>query len=343
MTTSARGALLARALAGSWRKQPPALSLSVSEFEAILPLAVSSGVGGLLWRRIRGTELEKHESAEELVQVYRHVAIQNALHLHLLKGAFALLRESGIEPVLCKGWSLNWLYPEPGSRPFGDIDLCVRPEQYQVAYELIDRPENRGFNVDLHSGFGKFYDDRIEELFSRSELVKADDTDIRILKFEDHLRFLCLHLLRHGANRAMWLCDVAAAIDAAQENFDWDLALGVEEPQRGWVRGAIGAAQRLLEVDLKGTAVESCARETPEWVFKAILEEWGKVYEFPDRVEWLLKRPVLLIRELPRHWPNPIEATVNLRGAFSDTPRLPLQVGEVFVKIARLVRSTVSG
>jgi hypothetical protein len=161
----------------------------------------------------------------------------------------------------------------------------------KAATELLHRPENGAFNVDLHSGFGKFYDDRTDELFSRSHLVKLDDAEIRILKFEDHLRFICLHLLRHGANRAMWLCDVAAALDAAPADFDWELLVGSQHPQAGWVRGAIGAAQKLLQVDLTGTPAEDCARTTPDWVFETVLEEWGKVYAFPDQVAGLLKSP----------------------------------------------------
>ncbi|MEP7272452.1 MAG: nucleotidyltransferase family protein [Acidobacteriota bacterium] len=337
-TIRARGALLARALAGSWRRELPPFDLDTSEFADVLPLAVSSGVGGLAWRRVRGTSLAEVPGADQLLQASRHYAIQNAVHTLKLATAFSLFRGAGIEPVLAKGWSLSALYPEPGMRPWGDIDLCVRPEQFQAASDLLEQPANSQLDVDLHFGFGKFYDDRTDELFERSQIVKLDGTDIRVLQFEDHLRFLCLHLLRHGANRSMWLCDIAAALEGMPADFDWELAIGSQQPQAEWVTGAIQVTRELLNVQAPLDPISKNGQGPPKWLGETILNEWGTPYEFPDQVKNLIRKPLALIKELPRHWPNAIEATINLRGRFSDWPRFPYQLGEVLVKTARLLR-----
>jgi hypothetical protein len=50
--------------------------------------------------------------------------------------------------------------------------------------------------------------------------VELNGAKIRILGAEDHLRLLCLHLLKHGAWRPLWLCDVAAALESRPSSFD---------------------------------------------------------------------------------------------------------------------------
>ena len=43
--------------------------------------------------------------------------------------------------------------------------------------------------------------------------------DVRVLSPEDDLRFLCLHLLRHGAVQPLWLCDICVLLEARANDF----------------------------------------------------------------------------------------------------------------------------
>jgi hypothetical protein len=303
----------------------------------ISPLLVHAGVGGLIWRRIRGTDLATLQSALLLQDVHRSNTLLNLIHARNLKAALLLLRTHSIEPVLVKGWSLGSLYPEAGVRPFGDIDFCVHEDEFPRASAVLRDSGDLRVIVDLHSGFEKFYDCRTEELFARSQLVKLDDLDVRVLSVEDHFRFLCLHLLRHGATRALWLCDIAAALEARPAQFDWGRCLGTRRPHDEWVVGVVKLAHELLGVRIDDVSVLRRAKPLPRWLVSTVLREWGTLFVFPDQVITLLRDPMALLKELPRHWPNPIEATINFRGGFNALPRWPFQLGEVVSKTARLL------
>jgi hypothetical protein len=226
-------------------------------------------------------------------------------------------------------------------RPYGDLDLCISPEHYAAARKALKSVEGEGHNVDLHLGFGKFYDRRGDDVLARSQLVRLDDQEIRVLSPEDHLRFLCIHLLRHGAVRPLWLCDVGVLLEGRTKDFDWDRCLSGSRQQADWVACAVGLAHQLLGVDVEDTPVARRAQNLPGWLVPAVLHEWAVPFQFPGQVAVYLRHPIKLLRglpaELPRHWPNAIEATMTLRSSFNELPRLPFQVGHVFVRATSLV------
>ena len=164
-----RGRLLAELLAGSWRCTPPAAS--EQELAEIANLLTTCGAGGLAWCRVRGSDLNSGPIAELFQAQYRFQSLKAALHERSLKKVIPLLRSAGVEPLLVKGWAIARLYPEPGMRPYIDLDLCVRPDDYAHASEVLRGDD---CNVDLHNGFGKFYDRRTDEIFARSSLVNLD-------------------------------------------------------------------------------------------------------------------------------------------------------------------------
>jgi hypothetical protein len=253
-----------------------------------------------------------------------------------LKTAARLLEEDGVAAVLVKGWALGRVYAEPGIRPFGDIDFCVRPEDYPSAQRALAR-STYGTDIDLHSGFEKFYDGRTEELFSRSSWQDLDGTPVRVLRAEDHFRFLCLHLLRHGGARPLWSCDVAAMIEAQGGVLDWDLCLSCGPVHRHWVSIAIGVASELLACELKDVPREVSSQQVPAWVLSTVLQEWGVPFAMPSPMRVHSRKPLQFLRQLPSHWPNGIEATINFNGNLTEWPRWPFQVADVVTKAFRLV------
>ena len=206
-----------------------------------------------------------------LQEVYRRERLSALIHQREIAYVLSLLRAAGIEPVLVKGWAIARLYPDAALRPYGDIDLCIRPDQFAKANAALKCLEDiKGHYVDLHCGFARIGQTKPQdlgrdfrrfsrlrrlgndkeamrewdELFSRSQLVPltassvqsptsnvrlpspprgegleerpAHPTRVRILCHEDHLRLLSLHLLRSGARRPPWLCDVALLLEAVQ-------------------------------------------------------------------------------------------------------------------------------
>src|ERR1700683_4591217 len=125
-----RGRLLAGALAGAWRTWPSPWTPSTRALEEIAPLLLKSGTAGLAWRRISSSDLPSRNAALDLREAHRHDVLQAALREHQLVQSLKLLDSARIAPLLAKGWAVARLYPERGLRPYGDIDLYVRPGQY---------------------------------------------------------------------------------------------------------------------------------------------------------------------------------------------------------------------
>jgi hypothetical protein len=255
------GSQVARLLSGSWRNAcegglPPDAAgsdrstLSETELTEITPLLCHLGAGALAWSQLRDTALANCPAvARVLREVYLRQRLSALLHEREIAQVITLLSEQGIEPVLIKGWAIARRYPEPALRPYGDVDLCVRPDQYDEATRVLRRIASiEGPFVDLHSGFtGVGQTKRVQnpksklqslspvrrlrkkdcddwdKLHKRSHVVRLSEWKgprskimVRVLSDEDHLRVLCRHLLRSGAHRPPWLCDVALLLEQVQ-------------------------------------------------------------------------------------------------------------------------------
>mgnify|MGYP003579030828 CR=1 FL=1 len=173
--------------------------------------------------------------------------------------------------------------------------------------------------------------------------MKLDDVDVRILSHEDLLRFLCLHWLRHGGVRPLWLCDIAVLLETQGDDFDWDRCLGDSQQQADWVACAVGLAHELLGARIKSMSIAQRCRALPRWLVPAVLKEWGTAYRPMTPLSMHFKSFKELLEELPRHWPNAIEATMTLNAPFNELPRLPYQVGHVFSRTAALVAQLAGG
>jgi Uncharacterised nucleotidyltransferase len=332
--------LLSEALAGSWRVSPPVTRLSAGELAQVVPALVGSGAAALAWWKLRRSPLCSTSAAETLRLSYRRQTLQVALQEREIKHVFTLLRSEGVEPVLLKGWAAAGLYPERGLRPPGDIDLCVRPERRDAARAALWGPNRRGTAVtDLsHDDAALCGAGGWNALYARTRLVTLNETPVRVLGREDHLRFLSLHLLRHSAYRPLWLCDVAAALESAPAGFDWDVALGEGLRCRHWVACVLDLARLLLGACRDGLPAEVGAARAPAWLAREVLRQWERPCTADHAPRELmaesLRRPSRLIPALLDRWPDPIRAAVGLRMPFADAPRLPAQLAFYLVRSA---------
>src|SRR5204863_9752076 len=127
------GQLIAAVLARFWYEDPPPPEAGADELAEVTALLIKTGAGALGWWRIRNSDLIKTEAASLLHQAYRFHSIRSAVHKQKISELFTCLRSAGVEPLVVKGWAVARLYPESGLRPYIDIDLCVRPEDYPTA------------------------------------------------------------------------------------------------------------------------------------------------------------------------------------------------------------------
>jgi len=316
--------------------------MTAKQVATIAPLLLASGAGALCWWRLRYcSEQVPSIAQEELQKAYRNCAIHAAMHERQVAEIFRVLRSAGVEPILLKGWAVGRLYPEVGLRPSGDVDLFVAPQEYEAARWALNRPENRGYWVDLdHDEITRFDGRSFEDLYSCSEPVKLSDTEVRIFGPEDHLRILCLHLLKHGAWRPLWLCDIAAALESRPPSFDWDRCLGRNKRRAQRVLCTIALANRLLGAHLGDAPV---TEDVPAWLPASVLKQWKAPY--PPRLPLIStditrhwREPAVLLEHLGKRWPNPIQATMEADGDCDKAPRLPFKIRNCFARSMKLLQ-----
>jgi hypothetical protein len=340
-----RGTLVCPILAGSWRQSPThSLSISEAQLDEVAPLLYGSGGAALGWWRVRETELRDSPSGQVLHEAYRLQTLQSAIHEEKIRTVFRLLRGASVEPILVKGWAAASLYPERALRPYGDIDLCVKPSDYKTATAVLAGPEATGCWVDLHYGFSELNDRAIDQLFERSRLVSFGDDHLRVLSDEDHLALLSIHLLKHGAWRPLWLCDIGAAIESLRPGFDWDICLGPEKKRAGWIACAVLLAHRLLGAELPDEPASIRNHKLPDWLVTNVLKQWENPFatnqppmSHPLRMMDSLRHPNGIWKAIQARWPNPIIATISVNGKLNRAPRFPYQLGNCISRLANFV------
>jgi hypothetical protein len=198
---------------------------------------------------------------------------------------------------------------------------------------FVDCGPDLGFcTIDLHKNFdATAYMPPIETLHARSIPAKAGSADVRLLSFEDHLRFVIIHLLKHGAWRPSGLCDVAAMVEAVPPDFDWDLCLGDDEVAAGWIGATIMLAHRLLGCRLD-TTPPAVRADPPAWFERAVLREWEAPYAgrfVSVTASTLAKNPaefLHILHWLGVRWPTPVAALIEARSPLNTRFHLPYQV-----------------
>ena len=347
MLRLSHGQILAATLEGAWRAASAPARVSAGELASVAPLLVGSGAAPLAWWKIQRTELAVTHAAHELRQAYLYQTLRAAIQEQEIEAVFTLLSRAGVEALLLKGWAAARLYPEQGLRPFGDVDVCVRPAQVEEARRALTAPEVEHVHIDLHRDFDESDERSFDALYARGETLKLGEARVRVLAAEDQLRLMCVHMLRHGAWRPLWLCDVGAAVESRAEGFDWSRVLEGDRRRARWVACALLLARELLGAHLEGTPVAGEAQRLPRWLVPEVLKQWETPlpsmqapmrYRAPMRK--YVRRPRGLWRDLLNRWPNPIEATVRVGGEFNEWPRWPFQLANCFARAGRFLART---
>ncbi len=332
--------MIAKILSNSWQNKQPQIDISEDELRLINPMLQGSGAGGLGWWHIRESPVRTSQTGEELHQAYRLHTLTAARHEQNIQSVFRLLRENGVEPMLVKGWAIARLYPAKGLRSYGDIDVVVQPQNVQKAKIVMSSPEGKTYNVDFaHEELENLNERGIDDLFAHSQLVKLEDTNVRVMSDEDHLRFLCIHLLRHGAWRPLWLCDIAVAVESRNPDFDWQQCIGRVTHQTDWILFTIRLAHELLGADISHTPAEDKA--LPRWLLPAVLKQWEKPcsadHAPPELIMTSLRHPTHILKAIGDRWPDPISASIRMNAPFNELPRLPFQIANYIVNLALFV------
>lgn len=185
----------------------------------------------------------------------RRTSIATALyHQEALREIAVAFADHGLPFVVLKGEALSKaFYPQEGLRPYGDIDLLIRPETYELAKatlmglgfrlrQMVNEAEKRrlfgeiefdkegpiALTVDLHW-------DTLMTSWEPQSLLSDHGTwasldqvclgsrAIPILKGEVLLIYLCVHFaFHHTFDGIILLCDLFLVLRRDAERTDWD-------------------------------------------------------------------------------------------------------------------------
>jgi hypothetical protein len=247
------------------------------------------------------------------------------------------LAGAGVEPIVTKGWAVARYYPDPGARPYCDIDLSVHPDECEAAQRVLNRLTIARATVDLHIGLPDLPQRTWADVRARTQLVELGGIAVRVLAPEDQFRLLVVHFVRHVCHRPLWLIDLAVLLEVAGNDMDWGLCLRGAHSWRRWLLATAGLAHRLLGAWLPSAIANLPGARPPEWLVAATLWRWGGGYDLPVRelirhphdwgphvaykwlnpARWLYRFGLPPVRFLPPIW----AATVLARG-LQPYPRL---------------------
>lgn len=326
MRDTGAGAAIASLLAGAWRQTPPtAPAVDSAQLDTLIPPLQRTGSAALAWWRMRGSVLESHPAAQRARADLLYQSLRSAAYEQRLAYLFRLLEEASIDALLMKGRAAADYYAHPGLRPYGDIDLLVRPADYARAERCLLRADASAIAIDLHDRSDDLPGRSFDALWARSRVLALEGGAVRVLGAEDHLALVCLHFIRHACRRPVWLCDIAAALEAIDGRFDWSVCAGGDPFFASWIAAAASLARELLGADSPALP-DPLRRAAPASLVRYTVSEWSR----PDlnvpfkRFSQVLREPRLLVHALQRRWPPPVDAAMRYSN-HPDAFHLPYQ------------------
>jgi hypothetical protein len=257
---------------------------------------------------------------------------------------FDTFRSRGIEPILIKGWAAAQNYPPDIPRRFSDVDLAVVADVYDDAFQLARSNELNAINIDLHREFRNRDSLPWSELFSRSRLIPIDETEVRVLAPEDHLRVMSTHWLEDGGQYRERLWDIYYAVANRPADFDWGICLdSVSETRRNWVITTIALAKKYLGLRTGDLPFANELEHVPLWIDKCLKREWDSNVRLRPLHTCLKDRKALIQQIRKRIPPNPIQATIDSEARFDDSLRISKQIKSVLVRAMPSIRRLTGG
>ena len=327
-------ALLASAIRAFLEGEPAGATLAAGspDWEGVLRRAEVERLAPLLYTVVGSLSLPA-AVLDRLRAGWVSARRQYLLGVEQLCCVLAEFEREGVAVLTLKGPALaEALYPDPGLRPFTDLDLLVRAADVQRAVSLLSalgyRHQDPGHSleydlawrhsarfasaespadlvpVDLHWGLldypgiarGPSMD--LEEVWERAVKVGAWSPAARGLCPEDLLIYLALHwAVHHAFSGALWGLDLALLLRRQGGELDWEAV--AERGSRWGIRGGLYFALREIEEQFAvGPPAAVLLRLRPRGLRLAALE-WlrRRGREELERLDYLV--PVLLMDRAP--------------------------------------------
>lgn len=201
--------------------------------DLLVRMALNEGLAGILYKDLLNAgafEALASEHRQTLQSCYYRTLKFNLTRIHDLKQILTRTSRCNIQPVVIQGVDLLLqVYHDIGLRPVSDIDLWVLDTDFQEFTKIlhglnyVQDPlypltfKKGSTTLDLHRHL--LWADRIKarqhllskdqnHIYQDTRLIEVDGLMVRCLGRYDRIIYLGLHLLKHNAERLIWLVDV---------------------------------------------------------------------------------------------------------------------------------------
>src|SRR5260370_12421195 len=121
-----------------------------------------------------------------------------------------------------------------------------------------------------HDQLRRFENRSFDDFYASCDTVHLGSTPIKVLRREDQTRILCLHFLKHGGWRPIWLCDIAVLLESSNATFSWELCLGRDARRARWIGCTMALARYLLGARIPLRAPRCVTPKPPPWLNRTL-------------------------------------------------------------------------
>lgn len=262
------------------------------------------------------------------------------MNLKSVKKIYEVFENENLSPVLIKGLAAAINYPKPFQRVFSDIDLAVAPREFEKARKVI---ESNNFNVDLHRGLRHLDTIDWDKLFQNSRKTKINETEVRILCPEDHLRVLCVHWLNDGGADRTRLWDIYFALAKNSQTFDRDRFFrSVDVKRQAWLWIVLLAVEDYFGLDLSGIISPNEYGNLPGWIKKELEKEWGRDERLIP-LERVFGDRKAFLRQIKRRFPpNVLQAIVETESEMKNDALYTVRARDVIKRAKNSINNSIN-
>lgn len=231
--------------------------VAFEEWNAFFKLAMEHNVLPMVFESVYNSPAYRN-SAGELTAYLRRVVLEavymqvqkNQEFLHLYQG----LASKGLEPIVVKGATVRYLYPNSDNRTSGDEDFYIPNGSYDIYkealadcdmvlapwdaeseatnHEVSYNHKGGALRIEIHKDL---FDDKLSafsgmndlftDAFENSILIDLEGQKIRTMNHTDHMVFLVLHAFKHfitGGFGIRQVCDMVVYGNHFGGEIDWN-------------------------------------------------------------------------------------------------------------------------
>jgi hypothetical protein len=218
----------------------PTLKTPHLDWKGLKEIACMEGVAGILYHRLRDTDIPP-SILNQLRHHYQSVVAQNLTALDALEKLEHALGSKRIEAMTLKGASLlEHIYPGVGMRPMSDLDLMVRPEQYERFVNLLLKLDYvpdamiphyfhrkksfidvhiHALNTDRIANRAELFPSGMEPIWANSLPWQEGYRWIRRPDDVDNVLLLAQHLMKHSFSSLIWIVDICLLVENRDSAF----------------------------------------------------------------------------------------------------------------------------